>query len=191
MSVATHIIYISGFGDGYDSVRRRLLSKWRYDGVTVELLPMSWKSDETFEQKMTRIERVIDHATGTRIVLIGESASGSMVVHAYARRSADIAKVITICGKNAQPQNVMPRYYAKYPVFRDSMDRLDESIARLDDTARRRFVSIHPLYDPVVSVRDMLLPGCREVTIWAMGHLFVIFLILTVWSGKVIREAKT
>ncbi len=191
MSGATHIIYVPGFGDGYDSVRRRLLSRWRYDGVTVELLPMSWKSDEAFEQKIVRIEQAIDRAAGARIVLVGESASGSMAVHAYARRSVDIAKVITICGKNTHPQNVMSRYYTKYPVFRDSMDNLGESIARLDDAARRRFVSIHPLYDPVVSVRDTLLPGCREVTIWAVGHLFVIFLVLTVWSGKVIREAKT
>lgn len=182
------MIYISGFGDRYDTVRRRLLARWRYEGVTVELLPMKWGSDESFDKKLSRINQAIDRVRGRRIVLIGESASGSMAIHVYAKRLEDIAKVVTLCGKNNHPENVQPRYFAKYPAFKACMARLNDSMRNLNESARRRIVSMHPLYDPVVTVADTRVSGCREVTLWSVGHLFVILQLLTIWSHKVIEE---
>lgn len=189
MNSATHIIYIPGFGDSYDGIRRRLLSKWQFDDVTVELVPMNWKSDENLDQKIERINHAVDAARGKKIVIVGESASGSMAIHIYAAKQNDIYRAMTLCGKNAHPANVKPHYYKKYPAFRESMDRLDESTAKLTVEARQRFVSIHPIYDPVVTVSDTRLSECHEVTLPAVGHLFVIFLALTVWSRRIVTEA--
>jgi hypothetical protein len=183
-----HILYLSGLGDNYDPMRLRLLRWWRYRNVTVELVPMKWH-DGTFEQKIARIDRAIDRAKGKRVVLLGESAGGSMAVHMYARRD-DIYKVMTLCGKNTQPEKVGEHYYRNHPAFRTSMERLNDSLAQLDAEKRRRFVSIHPLYDPTVPIRETVLPGCRQVRLFAVGHLFVIFLALTIYSSIVVRAAK-
>jgi predicted peptidase len=150
---------------------------------------MTWDTG-TFEQKLARIDRAIDRSKGKRVVIIGESAGGSMAVHMYARRPDDFYKVMTLCGKNIQPEKVDERYYMHHPAFRTSMERLNESLAQLTDKQRKRFVSIHPLYDPVVPVRETLIPGCRQVRLLAIGHFTVIILALTVLSPQLVRAAR-
>lgn len=183
-----HILYLSGFGDNFDSFRLRALRWWRFRNVTVELVPMKWDSG-TFEQKLARIDRAIDHAKDKRIVILGESAGGSMAVHVAARRS-DVYKVMTLCGKNSHPETVGQDYYDRSPAFQTSMDRLDESIARLSVRQREQFVSIHPFTDAVVPVKDTLLAGCRRVRLWSFGHTLTIFLGLTVLSPIIVRAAR-
>ena len=183
-----HILYLSGLGDDYDSFRLRALRWWKYRNVTVELVPMKWATG-TFEQKLARIDRAIDSAQGKRVVVVGESAGGSMAVHIAARRP-DIYKVMTICGKNSHPETVGQRYYDHSPAFKASMDLLNDSAKQLNDDQRKKFVSIHPLYDGTVPVRDTVLAGCRQVWLPLVGHLFVIGCALTIFSPVIVRAAR-
>ena len=185
-----HIIYIPGFGDTYDTTRQRLLNLWRFKDVSVELVPMNWQSSESFEDKLGRINTAIDNAKDKRVVILGESAGGSMAIHTYATRAKDVFKVMALCGKNTTPETVSPHLYKHHPAFKTSMDKLNESVAAIPVEARKRFVSIHPLYDNVVPVRETLLPGCGEVVLPMTGHLPVIIAALTVWSYKIVRQAK-
>ncbi len=185
-----HILYISGFGDGYDHIRRKLLGWWHYKNVTIELVPMKWSDNADFDSKFARLSQAIDKVKGKRIVLIGESAGGSMAVHMYASRPNELYKAMTICGKNTQPEKVAQHYYDKSPAFKTSMDKLNDSIGKLSDKQCSRFVSIHPIYDPVVPVNETIIPGCRTVRLWSIGHLVSIGLALTILSWKIVREAK-
>jgi predicted alpha/beta hydrolase family esterase len=189
MSQKIHILYISGFGDKYDRLRLRCLSWWKFSGVTVELIPMKWESG-TFEQKLARIDTAINRAKGKKVVVIGESAGGSMAVHTYARRANDIYKVMTLCGKNTHPEGVSESYYVHYPAFRESMNQLNASIETLTHKQKSEFVSIHPLYDPTVPVRETLLPGCRQMRLWTVGHFTAIVLALTILSPLIVRAAR-
>lgn len=190
MKQPIHILYLSGFGMDHDSLRLRMLKLWRFRNVTIELVPMRWESNETFEQKLARIDQAIDRAAGKQIVIIGESAGGSMAVHMYARRSDDLYKVMGLCGKASQPETVEERYYARSPTFRVSMERLNESIGQLSEDQRKRFVSIHPLYDPTVPVSETLLPGCKRIRLWTVGHLFAITVALTIFSPLLVRAVR-
>lgn len=190
MKQKIHILYISGFGTKYDAYRLRLLRLWKFRDVTVELLPMKWEGKETFEQKLARIDQAIDGAVGKRIVLLGESAGGSMAIHMYARRPDDVYRFMTICGKNAHPETVGQPYYDRSPAFRESMRQLESSTSILSEEQRQAFVSFHPLYDPVVPVHETLLLGCKQVRLPAVGHLFVILLGLTIFSPAIIYHAR-
>jgi len=190
MKPPLHIIYLSGFGMNYDKLRRRLLGQWHFRGVSVELVAMQWEGEETFEQKLARIDRAIDKEAGKRIVLLGESAGGSMAVHMYARRPGDVYRAVTLCGKNSHPETVGENYYRRSPAFRGSMGQLNKSINALSDEQRRHFVSIHPLYDPVVPVRETLLPGCARVRLPSVGHFFTIVLGLSVLRRVVLRAVR-
>lgn len=183
-----HILYLSGFGDNFDSFRLRALRWWRFRNVTVELVPMKWDSG-TFEQKLARIDRAIDQAAGKRVVILGESAGGSMAVHVAARRT-DVYKIMTLCGKNSHPETVGQEYYDRSPAFRTSMGLLDASMGQLTMQQREQFVSIHPLYDPVVPVRDTLLADCRRVRLWSFGHMSTIVFALTALSPIIVRAAR-
>ncbi len=192
MSKSTHVIYIPGLGDGYDGARRFLLGLWRYRDVSVALVPMRWMVDDGFETKRQRVYDAIDKAQrqNKRIVLIGESAGGSMAVNVYASRKDEIARVVTLCGKNTHPETVSPRLYQKNPAFRASMSAISESIGLLDRESRQRFTSIHPLYDPVVPVSETFLADCRKVRIFIFGHIVPILCLLSFLSPIVIREIR-
>lgn len=192
MKQPIHILYLSGLGDDLDRWRLRALKRWHFRGVTAELVPMVWRSG-TFEQKLARIDQAIDraikHGKGKRVVIIGESAGGSMAIHMMARRD-DIYKVMTICGKNTHPEDVSPLYYEKYPAFKTSMDHLSESLDQLTAKQKHAFVSIHPFYDRVVPIRQTLLPGCKQVRLPVAGHLFTIAAGLTLFAPVLVRAAK-
>ena len=189
---ATHVIYIPGLGDGYDPTRKFLLGLWRYKNISVELVPMLWSQDDGFEAKQRRVSDAIDRAVALnkRVVLVGESAGGSMAVNIYAAHKNNIARVITLCGKNTHPETVSPRLYKKNPAFYDSMNAVGTSIDSLNIKARREFTSIHPIYDPVVPIRETLLDDCRQVRIFAYGHLAPILLLLSIFSPVVAREVR-
>ncbi len=190
MTQQLHILYLSGFGNNYDPFRLRWLKRWRFRGVTVELVPMQWEGNETFEQKIIRIDKGIDRAAGKRIVLLGESAGGSMAVHMYARRPDDLHKVLTLCGKNRYPETVSQTYYERSPAFRVSMERLNASIDLLSDEQCCDFVSIHPLYDPTVPVKETLLPSCRRVRLPVIGHALTIGLGLTLLAPVIVHAVR-
>lgn len=190
MEPPIHIIYLPGFFITNDKLRLTALKWWKYRHVTVEFLPMKWESKETFEQKVARIDQAIDRAKGKRIVIMGESAGGSMAVCMYVRRYDDLYKVVTICGKNNHPETVGEKYYKPHPVYRAVMDQLEEALEQLPGKRMEALVSVHPLYDPVVPVHDTLLPDCKRVRLWAVGHVFVISLALTILSPFVIRAIK-
>lgn len=184
-----HILYLSGLGDNLDRWRLRALKLWHFRNVTVELVPMSWASG-TFEQKLAKVDQAIDRAKGKRIVVIGESAGGTMAMHVYARRPDDLYKVMTICGKNTHPEGVGEQFWRNNPAFKTSLDHLNASLAELTPEQMKKFVSIHPVYDPTVPVRETLLPGCKEVELWLIGHTLVIGLALTIFSPLIIHAAK-
>lgn len=190
MKQPIHILYLSGFGTGYDRHRLRLLKKWRFKGVSVELVPLRWEGKESFEQKLARIDQAIDRVRDKRVVLLGESAGGSMAVHMYARRPDDFYKVMTVCGKNSHPETVGESYYRRSPAFRTAMERLVEATELLTKEQRQAFVSIHPWHDAVVPVRETMLADCKRVRLWSIGHLTTIFLALTIYAPIVARQAR-
>lgn len=186
---ATHIIYIPGFGDTYDGFRRTALRWWRYRNITVSMVSIDWQFG-TFRQKMAAIDAAIDVVKDKKIVLVGESAGGGMAVYTYAHRPKDIARVVTICGKNTKPETVGRHYLEYSPAFRDLMGGLNAALQRLTDRQRRNIVSLYPFFDPVVPVRDTMVPGCQRVRLWTVGHLFTIFLALTFSSPFVVRAVR-
>lgn len=188
MKQPIHILYISGLGDHYDPFRLKVLRRWRFKNVKIELVPMKWKQG-TFDQKLRQIDQAIDRASGRRVVLIGESAGGSMAVHTLARRD-DLYKVMTLCGKNTHPETVSEVYYRNHPAFVISMQKLNESLSTLTDKKKREFVSIHPLYDPTVPVKETLIEGCKQLRLPSVGHFITIVLALTVMAPIIVRAAK-
>ncbi len=189
MGKSIHIIYVPGFGGKYDWLRSLILRCWRFRNITAEMVPMDW-GNGTFTQKMDDINMAIDRASGKKVVLIGESAGGSMVVHALAHRPSDLHGVMTLCGKNILPETVDKHYIEYSPAFGVSMKNLNDSISNIHPHDRKRFVSLHPIYDPTVPVKETLLPGCRQKRVWLIGHVPVIFITITLLSRMLVNTAR-
>ena len=186
-----YILYLPGLGDHYDIGRRFLLKCWQLYGVRTQLVPMHWRDGNRFEDKLTRLGKIIEekHAQGYKVTLIGESAGGSMALHAYAAYGEKLFRVMTVCGKNTQPQDVSPHLYRKNQSFKTSMFLVDEAISSLTKAQRQAFVSVYPFKDGTVPIRETLIPDCQHVRLWSFGHLTSIAFALTLASGLIVRVA--
>ncbi len=178
-----------GLGGVYDPLRSALLKVWRISGVTTELVPMNWRdSRENYEQKVVRLRKSIDQSNRKSIVLVGESAGGSMVV-AETSRNESITRCITICGKNQYAARVSPSLYRKNPAFEDSMVASDAAIPILTTNDKDRITTLYTPLDAVVPPIDTLIKGTRRRVIPSFGHLITIFLTLALFWPVVIYEA--
>lgn len=190
MSKRLHIIYIPGFGDKYDWGRRALLHCWRILGVTTEFVPMRWNGRESYDEKLAHVNEAIDRASGQRIVLIGESAGGSVVLPIYAKRHDELYKVMTICGKNNNAASVAPKLYATHIAFQEAMRSTESVNAQLSSDLRKNFIVFYPLYDEVIPLSETIVPGGQLIRLISVGHFLTIFLALTLFSSYIVRIAK-
>ena len=154
------------------------------------MVPMRWTSDEKYTDKRARVKKLLTDAPSERIVLMGESAGGSMALSLYAAHADTAAGAMTLCGKNTRSDNVAPRIYARNPAFRDSMQQAEVSVQELSKTQRSKFVSIVPFYDPTVPVQQTLIPDCQKMTLPAVGHLLSILAMLTFYAPIIVFRAK-
>jgi len=190
MTSHTHIIYLPGLGDRYDPMRRFFLSAWSLYGVRVTMIPMRWSSDESYDAKRARVLSALDMFDNERVVLMGESAGGSMAVSVFAAQPGAVATTVTLCGKNTRSDNVSPRIYTHNPAFRESMQQAEMLVKNLQPKQSKQFVSIVPLYDPTVPVAETLIPGCQKMTLPLVGHLAAILAMLTIFAPLVVHRTK-
>lgn len=188
-SAITHVIYIPGLGDGYDTFRQFLLKGWNRESLKVTFVPMNWSdAAEGFEAKYRRITEVISRVSvSDTIVLIGESAGGAMSL-CVGLDDPRIDRIITICGKNRGAERVGASVYRKYPAFWQTMHTVDDVLETTSASQRARITTIYSPYDRTVLPIDTLIPGATPVKIYVPGHLLSIFLVLTSLRGYVIKQ---
>lgn len=189
-AIGLRIVYVPGLGDSYDPVRRVCLRIWQWYGARVTMVPMHWHSDEAYAQKRARLEAVIDDHAAERIVLLGESAGGSMVLAVYADQADRLAGVATLCGKNTRADQVGQAVYERNPAFYDAMQAVEAATPHLSAEQQRRFLSVVPWFDETVPVHETLLPGCRRLTLPAIGHVPAILLMLTLYAPLIVRHLR-
>jgi len=188
------VIYIPGLGDRRTGGQERALALWRLQGVAAEIFVVHWHDSEAFEPKFERLLARIDelHASGKRVSLVAASAGASMAVNAFAARPEAVHRLVSICGKLQAigVGSVHSRVYGDNPAFLESMQRLAASEASLDHTHRQRILSMYPMFDESVPVKETQLQDARLLRMPVSGHFFGIAYGLTVGSRKAIRFLK-
>lgn len=188
-----HILYLPGLGDPYDPYREKALRLWAFFGVKTTLVPMNWyTNNETYQQKYQRVSDAITVLTfqkNTRVVLVGESAGGSMAINAFAGHP-DVDGLITIAGVNTTLAPVAEQTLKRGPAFAVSRQLVDGSIRSI---SRERFNKIHTvsaLVDTVVTARRSQITHAHNHRVWTVGHLPTIAICLTILSGYIVSLAK-
>jgi pimeloyl-ACP methyl ester carboxylesterase len=177
-----HIIYIPGLGDTKTRGQELAVRLWRTYGIIGHCHAVIWSNGESFEDKLNSVLQDIDEhlAAGHIVSLMGASAGASMALHAYAARKDKINGVVLVCGELTDAKKINPSFFEKNPAFQASMERLPETLALLAPEDRQRIMSLHPLYDETVNIKDTYLDGARMYTSISFGHAFTIGLTLTI-----------
>lgn len=186
------VIYIPGLGDKKLTGQQKAVNLWRLHRVKPELFVMRWYDSEAFAPKLARLLQVIDkaHKDGYEVSLVAASAGASAAINAFAERPDVIKRVVCICGQIMGYDHVSNYTYQCNPSFAESMHRVPASIARLTTEDKQRILSLHPVADPVVPVRDTRLPGSIEGRLPTTGHATSIAYALTLGSRKIMRFIK-
>jgi len=186
------ILYIPGLVDIWDPLRRLALRLWRLQGAKVEFVPMNWQSDETIEEKLSRVRSRIAAWRQRKytIVLVGESAGGCVALNALLEQPDSVHKVVTVCGLNNPYARIGPPTQLTNPAIQPALDLLAENMKRLRPEVATRIISIHPEYDPTVAIADTKVPGGTELGVAGKGHMSVITRYLTIRSRFIIRLIK-
>jgi len=167
----THIIYIPGFGDHFDLLRRLVLKRWRSADVRVTFVPMRWNNrQEAYEQRYERVAEAIGQAKGDEIVLVGESAGGAMAMFAFSRQLKQVSRVVTICGYNHGAAGVHQIHKRRHPAFYYMMPVVDEVVEHFSADARSRITTLYSARDRLVIPEHSRIGGANEVVLHTRGH---------------------
>lgn len=190
----THnIVYVPGFGDeGSANTQIRLLKRWNKFGVEPHFIPIFWADDQSFKTKLELVVESIDKlAEQGPVSLIGVSAGASLALAAYSVRKDKISKVVFICAKLQNPGGVNESFFVSNPAFRESVFSTPENIANLSDADKAKMLTIHAFIDTVVPVSNGKIAGVQDRTIPAIGHVFSIFLALTLYAKNISKFIKS
>jgi pimeloyl-ACP methyl ester carboxylesterase len=187
-----HVIYVPGLGDHKSQGQEIVPRTWRMYGVVGHYLPMNWRDKQAFKSKLQCLLDKIDSvsADGSPVSLVGTSAGASVVLLALAARPDKVAGTVCICGKINHPETIGRERYIENPAFEESMSLLQAVLPEIKAKYAGRIMSIHPLYDGTVPVRDTIIPGTCEKTVWLVGHAFSILMTLVFGSGMMLRFLK-
>jgi pimeloyl-ACP methyl ester carboxylesterase len=185
MTKKTTVLFIPGLGDGKirgENLAIQLLAPWRLDG---EYFPIYWHKKEDFKTRIAELSKRIAelNSEGRRVVLVGYSAGASAAINALSANKEKVQRVILICGKIQNLDKINDQYFKLNPRFELSIELLKKSLPDLDAEQRAKVLSIRPIFDETVPVKDTIIQGAKNKRVFMVGHVPTIAycLSLTIW----------
>ena len=146
-------------------------------------VPITWYDGGSMQSKLEIIDNAIRSVPhDARVVLVGESAGGSLALNTAAR-NARVARVITLCGV-ARPDTPISAY------LRRKAPALHEAVQVLPVSFKTEVVSVRAAIDGVVGKKYSSTNGATVCVVWSVGHLTTIALCLTILSFYMAKLAK-
>lgn len=186
------IIYIPGLGDHKLGRQASAVKWWRIFGVQPIIYTMNWLESDTFEDRMEKLLKKIDALAkeGHTVSIVGVSAGASVALSVFSKRKEVMHRAVCLCGKIGNLDAINPRYFKRHPNFHTSVNELKKSIPTLTARDKERILSVRPLYDELVPVKDAVLIGSKQRTLPTMGHVLGIAYGISVGSFGIMRFIK-
>ena len=187
-----HVIYVPGIGDWRPLGQDKGIEWWRLLGVRGHYHPVWWSSKELFEDKLNKLLAEIDGYSeqGDNVSLIGFSAGASAVLNAFAQRRDKITTVICVSGKINEPDTTSPHYFQENPAFKESLLLLQDNLATFSSEDKQRMLTLNPLVDLVVPLKDAVIPGVKRWRTIAFGHMMSIAVTLIFYAPFIAWRIK-
>lgn len=185
------VIYIPGLGDEKPRGQKLALNLFRLAGIQPNYFAIGWKDSGTYRGRLEKLDELIARAYKTRSVhLFAASAGASAAINSFARNLDKVSSVSLVCGKIQNINKIHHSYYDKNPNFKDSVEMLEKSLNKLNETSRAKILSIRPQRDPVVPPKDTIIEGARNLQSFTFGHISTIVHYLTVGLPRIIWWIK-
>jgi len=191
MSKQLHLIYITGLGDQNPTGQRRAIKTWRWWGVQPEFFQSNWANDESLDQKLNRLYKLIDELAKTKNVgLVAVSAGATIAIKAFADKKDKIVGVVLIAGKINQPDTIGNSYHRSNPSLLQAAHSGAKALKILNKRDRKRILSRYAIADERVYKSDSRIPGARNRIVPGIGHYITIATQITVGAPSFIHFLK-
>ena len=186
------VIYIPGLGDDKPRGQKLALNLLKIFKIKPYYFAIGWADQNTFDAKLEHLLSLVDklHENGHKINILAASAGASAALNLFAERRKEISSISLICGKVNNLDKIGKEYYEKNPNFKDSVELLPRSLAKLNLEDRAKIMSIRPVRDPVVPPKDTIIEGAKNIQSFTFGHLSTIAHYLTVGLPRIIWWIK-
>ena len=161
-----HVLYIPGLGDSFDAARRLALSYWKVWGITAELVPMNWKTSETYDEKYQRL--VAQARRHEHVIIIGESAGAAMALR-VSEDMENIANCITLCGVAKNTAYISTHYDRRAPALRSATRNIPNTYRNT-----LNIISIFTPLDTTVAPKNTVVAGATKHRLYLPTHMLTI-----------------
>ncbi len=184
-----HIIYLPGIGDHKDHGQIKILNSWTSAGIEVRYHRVGWAAEEPLDIKIEKVVKLINKLDG-RVSVVGVSAGASLAINVMAACEDKVLAVVLICGKFIKAQKIGPNYSLKNPILKESVEQSEQNLKAMPPYQKQKILSIRPIFDNVVPVADMVIPGATNQRIVSFWHIPSIFLAITIYRRSIISFIK-
>jgi hypothetical protein len=186
-------VYVPGIGDHKPYFQPQILKLWNLFGVKAYFHPVIWRSAEPLEDKLDKLTHKIDELSFKydKVSLVGMSAGASAALNAYMVRKNKIHRVVYICGKLKRPESIGEAYYRRNPAFKESMLLAQTNINKLDKFDKAKMLSMAPLHDETVPVKDTKINGVRNFRMFSAYHIPSIFAAISIYSPALCKFLRS
>lgn len=189
------VIYIPGLGDRkiYAWTQKLALNLWRTSRVIPCYFVVGWADKhETYAQKRMRLIKTIDAATdnGYTVSIVAASAGSNLALTGLVARPHSVHRVVSICGKINHPETVKDAFFLLNPAFKDAMLASQKDIPDLTAATRKKILIVRATRDSFVPARDGEVEGAHIHVLHSIGHVFSIFMAITIFRHIALRFIK-
>lgn len=157
-------IIIPGYGDRTDYLKPTLARWEKKFNCRPEVVIFGWDGEAgDYERRWSQFCEAIKPMG--KIAIIGISAGASVGLRALQEFPNRVSKLITVCGPINSAHMSRQKLQSTYPLLERALDALDLPNAPADQV-----MTLRPLFDEVVSVDAMQLPGATDKRIAMIGH---------------------
>lgn len=189
MNKEHHIIMSPGMDgkiEGIKFVTRNWAEKY---GLHPEVVQTVWKDGQGLEPKLSKILALIDSlSNGGKVVsLVGTSASGSLMLNAFAERRDIVNKVVNVGGFLRQGHGTGMHSFetrsAASKAFRESILRFESLEPSLTEEDRKKILTVRPLLgDELVPAHTVTVSGAHNKTVPMGEHVLGIATALVLYN---------
>ncbi|MEO6513610.1 MAG: hypothetical protein ABIR37_02880, partial [Candidatus Saccharimonadales bacterium] len=144
-----------------------------------------WDSADpaSYDQRIADLNQTVSALDG-EIYLLGVSAGGSAAVNSFAMLPEKVTKTVTLCS----PLKAFSTQVN--PLLAVSIGHTEDFLATMSEDRKKRLLSVHAIFDPVVPTRLSKPAGVKSLTLPSILHPVTIYLGLTLFSGPIARFFK-
>lgn len=178
------LLYIPGLGDDTVTQRQfRYIAWWgKLHHADVTCFDPKWHDIESYTNKWQRLDDMLRELPHDELTIIGVSAGGSLAMRAL-EMYPNTKRVITVCAKLQGAQSIGTNYRLRAPALHDAV-RVSEKIILSGKLPSQKIVTYRSLYDPIVPLKDSVVPGAKKKRLIVIGHALAIVMYLALYLPK-------